>query len=38
MIKQNVFDWWISKLSYKQWYSQKFLQQTIDFDEENGEV
>lgn len=34
-IAENIFDWWISGISYEKWYSQKFLQQKIDFDNEN---
>ncbi|WP_278996402.1 phosphoadenosine phosphosulfate reductase family protein [Prevotella disiens] len=29
----EMFDWWISGKSYKKWYSDKFLQQKIDFDD-----
>jgi hypothetical protein len=32
-IAENIFDWWISKKSYKKWYAEKFLQQHIDFKE-----
>jgi hypothetical protein len=30
-IAENIFDWWISKKSYKQWYAEKFLQQKLFF-------
>ena len=33
-IAENIFDWWLSGVSYEQWYADKFLQQQIDFDEE----
>jgi hypothetical protein len=29
-IAENIFDWWLSKKSYKQWYSEKFEQQRLD--------
>jgi phosphoadenosine phosphosulfate reductase len=32
-IAENIFDWWISKKSYKKWYAEKFLQQHINFKE-----
>jgi hypothetical protein len=32
-IAENIFDWWISKKSYKKWYAEKFLQQHISFKE-----
>lgn len=30
----EMFDWWISGEGYKKWYSDKFLQQKIDFGDE----
>ena len=27
----DMFDWWISGKSYKQWYAEKYLQQKINF-------
>jgi hypothetical protein len=30
-IAEAIFDWWISKKPYKQWYSDKYLQQKFDF-------
>ena len=30
MIAENIFDWWISGKSYKEWYADKFLQQKLD--------
>ena len=32
-IAENIFEYWISRLSYNKWYSKKFLQQKIDFDD-----
>ena len=32
-IAENIFDWWISGKSYKRWYSDKFLQLKIKFDD-----
>lgn len=32
-VAENIFDWWVSKLSYKEWYSQRFLQNSL-FEEE----
>ena len=32
-IAENIFDYWISKLSYNKWYSKKFLQQKIEWEE-----
>lgn len=29
---ENIYDWWISGKSYKEWYADKFLQQEIKFD------
>ena len=33
-IAENIYDWWISGKSYKQWYAEKFLQLKLDFCEE----
>lgn len=33
-VAENIIDWWVSKISYKQWYADKFLQYTFDFDQE----
>ncbi len=33
-IAENIYDWWISGLSYKKWYAKRFLQYTLDFDKE----
>lgn len=30
-IAENIFDWWISGKSYKQWYAEKFCQLKLDF-------
>lgn len=32
-IAENIFDWWISGKSYKQWYAEKFQQMKLDFSE-----
>ena len=32
-IVENIFDYWISRESYNKWYSKKFLQQKIDFND-----
>jgi phosphoadenosine phosphosulfate reductase len=37
-IAEAIFNWWISKLSYREWYAKTYLQQTIDFnDDETNE-
>lgn len=33
-IAENIYDWWISGKSYKQWYAEKFQQMKFDFGEE----
>lgn len=33
-IAENIYDWWISGKSYKQWYAEKFQQIKLDFGEE----
>ena len=33
-IAENIYDWWISGKSYKQWYAEKFQQMNLDFGEE----
>lgn len=33
-IAENIYDWWISGKTYKQWYAEKFKQLKIDFGEE----
>ncbi len=33
-IAENIYDWWISGKSYKQWYAEKFKQMKLDFGEE----
>ena len=33
-IAENIYDWWISGKSYKQWYAEKFKQMILDFGEE----
>ena len=33
-ICENIFDWWISGMSYDSWYSDKFLQCKL-FEEES---
>lgn len=32
-IAENIYDWWISGKSYKQWYAEKFQQMKLDFGE-----
>ena len=32
-IAENIYDWWISGKSYKQWYVEKFQQMKLDFGE-----
>ena len=32
-IAENIYDWWISGKSYKQWYAEKFQQTKLDFGE-----
>ena len=35
-VAEAIFDWWISKRSYKQWFADKYLQGSFDiFDEES---
>lgn len=31
-IAENIFDWWVSGKSYKQWYADKFIHLRINFD------
>ena len=33
-IAENIYDWWISGKSYKEWYADKFLQTKLEFPEE----
>lgn len=33
-IAENIYDWWISGKSYKQWYAEKFQQMKLDFGDE----
>lgn len=33
-IAENIYDWWISGKSYKQWYAEKFQQMKLDFGED----
>ena len=33
-IAENIYDWWISGKSYKQWYAEMFQQMKFDFGEE----
>lgn len=36
-IAEAIFDWWMSGKSYKEWYSEKYMQGKLDLDfEENG--
>lgn len=32
-IAENIYDWWFSGKSYKQWYAEKFQQMKLDFGE-----
>ena len=32
-IAENIYDWWISGKSYKQWYAEKFQQMKLNFGE-----
>lgn len=32
-IAENIYEWWISGKSYKQWYAEKFKQMKLDFGE-----
>ena len=32
-IAENIYDWWFSGKSYKQWYAEKFQQLKLDFGE-----
>lgn len=34
-ICERIFDWWISGKSYKEWYVDTFMQQRLNFDEED---
>lgn len=36
-IAENIYDWWISGIGYKQWYARRFLQRRIDFGPETDE-
>lgn len=31
-IAENIYDWWISGMSYKKWYAERFLQYELEFD------
>lgn len=38
-VAEAIFDWWISKKSYKEWYAEKYLQSSFDFiNDENEQV
>lgn len=30
-VAEAIFDWWISKKSYRKWYADKYLQQELNF-------
>lgn len=32
-VAEAIFDWWISKKSYRKWYADKYLQQELNFGE-----
>ena len=36
-IAEAIFDWWISGKPYKQWYAEKYLQQKINFEEDENQ-
>lgn len=31
-IAENIYDWWISGMSYRKWYAERFLQYELEFD------
>ena len=33
-IAENIFEWWISGKSYKEWYADTFLQLKLNFSDE----
>ena len=35
-IAEAIFDWWISGKPYKQWYADKYLQQKINFEQDEN--
>jgi phosphoadenosine phosphosulfate reductase len=35
LVAERIVNWWISKLSYRAWYAKTFLQQKLDFGDEN---
>ena len=34
LIAENIYDWWISGKTHKEWYADKFLQTKLEFPEE----
>lgn len=34
-IAENIYDWWTSGKAYSVWYAEKFLQQKLDFKDED---
>lgn len=36
-IAENIYDWWISGMSYKKWYAKKFLQYQFNFSDKEYE-
>ena len=36
-IAEAIFDWWISGKPYKQWYADKYLQQKINFEQDENQ-
>ena len=36
-IAETIFDWWISGKPYKQWYADKYLQQKINFEQDENQ-
>lgn len=37
-IAENIYDWWISGMSYKKWYAKKFLQYQFNFSDKEYET
>ena len=34
-VAEAIFDWWISKKPFKQWFAEKYQQGTLDFGKDN---
>jgi phosphoadenosine phosphosulfate reductase len=37
-ICENIFNWWISGKAYSQWYAERFIQQKINFNDDEPEL